>query len=233
MIATIVFPHQLFEQNPAIVPDAEVFLVEEFLFFRQYNFHRQKLKHHRATMKFYESHLLRKGLKVVYVESTSELSDVRKLIPTLIESGVDEIHFCDVADNWLEKRIRRFGAEVRLVEHESPMFLNSRADLQAYFQTKKHYFQTDFYTNQRKKRQILLDDQFQPVGGKWSFDTENRLKYPKARVPPQVEFPAENGFVREATYHVEANFNDNYGALNGPFIYPTTYVESRRWLDQF
>ncbi|MEO5858942.1 MAG: cryptochrome/photolyase family protein, partial [Pyrinomonadaceae bacterium] len=146
---------------------------------------------------------------------------------------VDEIHFCDVADNWLEKRIRRFGAEVRLVEHESPMFLNSRSDLQAYFKTKKHYFQTDFYTQQRKKRQILLDEQFQPVGGKWSFDADNRLKYPKARVPPQVEFPAENEFIREAASYVVCNFNDNYGALNGPFIYPTTYVESRRWLDEF
>lgn len=83
MKATIIFPHQLFEENPAILSDAEVYLVEEFLFFKQYNFHRQKLKYHRATMKFYEDFLHQKGLQVNYIEANEQLADVRKLIPYL------------------------------------------------------------------------------------------------------------------------------------------------------
>ncbi len=233
MKATIIFPHQLFEQNPAILPEAEVYLIEEFLFFKQYNFHRQKLKYHRATMKFYEKHLGENGVKVVYIESNNELSDVRKLIPNLIENGVTEIHFCDVTDNWLEKRIKSFGEKVNLIEHETPMFLNSKDDLNVYFKTKKHYFQTDFYTQQRKKRGILLDADLKPVGGKWTYDAENRLKYPKAKIPPTVEFPKENRFVKEATEYVKANFNNNYGNLESNFVYPTTYAESREWLNQF
>jgi deoxyribodipyrimidine photolyase-related protein len=230
---TLIFPHQLFEQNPAISPDEEVYLVEEFLFFRQYNFHRQKLKYHRATMKFYESYLREKGLKVSYIEANEELADVRKLILHLLENGVTEIHFCDVADNWLEKRIKSSGEKVKLVECETPMFLNSKYDLQAYFKTKKHYFQTDFYTQQRKKRQILLDADFKPVGGKWTYDTENRLKYPKDKIPPKVAFPQENEFVTEGTEYVKTNFNNNYGELQSKFVYPTTYAESREWLNQF
>jgi deoxyribodipyrimidine photolyase-related protein len=230
---TLIFPHQLFEQNPAISPDEEVYLVEEFLFFSQYNFHRQKLKYHRATMKFYENYLRENGLKVSYIEANEELADVRKLIPNLIENGVTEIHFCDVADNWLEKRIKNFGEKVKLVEHETPMFLNSKDELDAYFKTKKHYFQTDFYTQQRKKRQILLDADFKPVGGKWTYDTENRLKYPKGKIPPTVEFPKENEFFKEASEYVKTNFNNNYGNLESNFIYPTTYAESREWLTQF
>ena len=35
--ATLIFPHQLFEKNPAIFVDSEIFLVEEFLFFSQYS----------------------------------------------------------------------------------------------------------------------------------------------------------------------------------------------------
>jgi deoxyribodipyrimidine photolyase-related protein len=231
--AILIFPHQLFEQNPAISPDAEVYLIEEFLFFKQYNFHRQKLKYHRATMKFYENYLREKGLKVVYVEANQELADVRRLMPKLIENGVSEIHFCDVADNWLEKRIKSFGEKVKLVEHETPMFLNSKDELNAYFKTKKHYFQTDFYTQQRKKRQILLDADFKPVGGKWTYDTENRLKYPKGKIPPKVEFPQQNEFAKSATEYVKTTFNNNYGNLESKFIYPTTYTESRDWLNQF
>ncbi len=173
------------------------------------------------------------GVKVVYIESNNELSDVRKLIPHLIGNGVSEIHFCDVTDNWLEKRIKSFGESVNLIEHESPMFLNSKDDIETYFRNKKHYFQTDFYTQQRKKRQILLDVHFKPIGGKWTYDTENRVKYPKTKMPPEVLFPAENEFVDDATEYVKANFKNNYGNLEGNFVYPTTYAESRNWLDQF
>lgn len=232
-IAVLIFPHQLFEENPAIQPDAEVFLVEEFLFFKQYNFHRQKLKYHRATMKFYESFLRGKCLKVNYIESTQELADVRKLIPSLIVQGFTEIHFCDVSDNWLEKRIKNHADKIKLVEHRTPMFLNSKDELATYFKSKKHYFQTDFYIQQRKKRQILLDANFKPTGGKWSFDAENRLKYPKNQIPPKFEFPNQNEFYKEAESYIKTNFNNNYGELKSDFVYPSTYAESRNWLKQF
>ena len=55
--ALLIFPHQLFESHPALEKNRDVFLVEEYLFFRQYNFHKQKLVFHRASMKFYESFL--------------------------------------------------------------------------------------------------------------------------------------------------------------------------------
>jgi len=231
--ATIIFPHQLFEENPAIQPNAEVYLVEEFLFFKQYKFHRQKLKYHRATMKFYEKFLTEKGVGVNYIESNQELADVRKLIPSLIEQGFTEIHFCDVADNWLEKRIKKHADKIKLIEYQTPMFLNSKDELATYFKSKKHYFQTDFYIQQRKKRQILLDADFKPTGGKWSFDAENRLKYPKGKLPPRVEFPSENEFYKEAEGYVKTNFNNNYGELKSGFVYPATYAESRNWLQQF
>jgi deoxyribodipyrimidine photolyase-related protein len=49
-------------------------------------------------------------------------------------------------------------------------------------------FQTDFYKYQRQSRAILLEKNNNPVGGKWSFDEENRLKYPKGQTPPKVDF---------------------------------------------
>lgn len=233
MKATIIFPHHLFEKNPALVPGSRAFLVEEFLFFKQYNFHRQKLQFHRATMRFYENFLREKGVKVSYVESAGGNSDVRELIPFLIREGASELHFCDVADSWLEKRIRAYSDKVKLVEHVSPMFLNSKDDINSYFRDKQHYFQTDFYTRQRKKNRILLDADSKPIGGKWTFDTENRLKYPKGKSPPQMMFPRKNQFYKEAQAYVKANFSDNYGELESDFVYPTTYTESRNWLMEF
>ena len=44
---TIIFPHQLYKKHPAIKSGRTVYLVEESLFFNQYNFHQQKIILHR------------------------------------------------------------------------------------------------------------------------------------------------------------------------------------------
>ncbi len=53
----VIFPHQLFEQNILASTCDTIYLVEEWLFFKQYNFHKRKISFHRASMKFYESNL--------------------------------------------------------------------------------------------------------------------------------------------------------------------------------
>ncbi|MCX6209906.1 MAG: cryptochrome/photolyase family protein, partial [Bacteroidetes bacterium] len=52
----IIFPHQLFEDITILAKADAAYLVEEYLFFKQYSFHKQKIVFHRATMKFYESY---------------------------------------------------------------------------------------------------------------------------------------------------------------------------------
>ncbi len=83
LVAQLIFPHQLFKDTDYMDKSQPIFLVEEFLFFRQYKFHKQKIALHRATMKFYEEYLTKQKFKVEYIESTSPLSDVRKLIKHL------------------------------------------------------------------------------------------------------------------------------------------------------
>lgn len=62
--AIIISPHQLFKNHPALQQGRVVYLVEEWLFFRQYNFHRQKLVVHSASMKFYQNYLQNNNIKV-------------------------------------------------------------------------------------------------------------------------------------------------------------------------
>ncbi|MEZ5345843.1 MAG: cryptochrome/photolyase family protein [Pyrinomonadaceae bacterium] len=232
--ASIIFPNQLFENNPAVSKGAEVFLVEEFLFFRQYKFHKQKLKFHRASMKFYENFLKENDLKVNYIESGNKLSDIRELVPYIIDKGFEEIRFCDVADNWLERRIKKSAGNIRLKEFPTPMFLNTKEDLGEYFKSgKDKFFQTAFYKQQRNRRNILLEKDGKPKGGKWTFDSENRIKYPKNKTPPELDFPPENSFCKEAAEYVDKHFKNNFGALESDFRYPTTFKESRDWLKQF
>ena len=53
----IIFPHQLFKKTEVFDHCNTVYLVEEYLFFNQYAFHKAKLAFHRATMKVYEAYL--------------------------------------------------------------------------------------------------------------------------------------------------------------------------------
>jgi deoxyribodipyrimidine photolyase-related protein len=238
--AAIIFPHQLFKQHPAVSHDKKIFIVEEWLFFHQYKFIKQKLVLHRASMQFYKSYLQKQSLQVEYFAATDPKCDIRLLIPFLAEQGINEIHFADVTDDWLEKRITKTSAlhNVNTIKYATPGFLNQLSEVEDFFNLKKTYFQTDFYIWQRKKRKILLTADGKAEGGKWSFDHQNRKKFAKGERIPAINFPQENEFVKEARAYIDAHFKENYGTTDSHItsqnvFFPVTYEEAENWLEQF
>lgn len=228
--AQLIFPHQLFEDTDYLIKDQPVFLVEEFLFFRQYAFHKQKIAFHRATMKFYEDYLKKSGFEVEYIESSSKYSDIRNLIEKIERDHFKTIQTTDVCDHWLEKRLKETKLDLEMPD--SPLFINTQEDLKDYFEGKKLYHQTDFYKQQRITRNILMKGE-KPLGGKWTYDTENRKKYPKNKKAPFLHFPKNNEYYQEAKAYTEKYFSTNYGTLTDEQLYPTTFKEAEQWLEQF
>jgi len=234
---TLIFPHQLYEHHPAIAKGRKIILIEEWLFFRQYSFHKLKLILHRSSMKRYQEWLVNRGFEVQYIESVNPLSDIRNLIPSLAKNNL-QIHYTDTVDNWLEKRINTAANQygILLKKYHTQNFLNKMQDVNDYFDKKQTYFQTDFYKWQRQKRNILVERDGKPIGGKWSYDAENRKKLPKNEQVPVINFPAENQYVQEARTYVSKNFEKNYGASLLPFdnaFYPTSFEEAKKWLHDF
>lgn len=230
----LIFPHQLFAEPPGLLTGQPVYLIEEHLFFRQYKFHQQKLALHRASMKAYEDYLLKKKCTVHYLETVNPHSDIRQLIPALAQQGVTEIHYTDTTDNWLEKRIAHAARSnrIKLKRLPNPNFLNQPGELEDFFRNKKTYFQTDFYIWQRKQRKLLLEKDGKPAGGKWTYDSANRERFPKNKTAPAIAFPPPNRFIREARSYVEKHFPGNYGSTVG-FNYPVTHAAAEEWLDNF
>ena len=62
---------------------------------------------------------------------------------------------------------------------QTPMFLNSRGEFKNYLGKSKKPFMATFYKEVRKKSGILMGADGNPIGGKWSFDEDNRNKLPK------------------------------------------------------
>ena len=232
----LIFPNQLFEDSPLLEKDGVFLLIEENLFFQHFKFHVQKLILHRSSMKYYESYLLKNKKEVLYIEQEEDISDIRNLIPYLKQKGYNTINYILTNDNYLERRIKDSTEKSKIVlkGFENPMFLNSSSDLESFFRSdKKKFYQTSFYIEQRKKLGILLDEKGNAEGGKWSFDTENRKKYPKAKVPPKIEQLKADSFFKEAKDYVKKHFKDNPGEFPELPIYPHTHKSSKQWLDLF
>ena len=229
----IVFPHQLFKTSEVLDKVNTIILVEEFLFFSHYKFHKQKIAFHRASMKAYEAYLNHLKKTVIYIEATEERSDIRKLISSLESEDIRSLHIIDPTDNWLEKRIRSAVKNTKLHWYDNPLFINTKQELISFFKpTKKKFFQTSFYKNQRTQRNILVDNG-KPEGGKWTYDSDNRKKYPKGKIPPNIQFDAPSYYHKEATNYVTQNFSHHYGDLNDFIVYPIDFSSAEKWLEQF
>ena len=232
----LIFPHQLFRDNPLLKEEGYFILVEENLYFNHFKFHVQKLILHRSSMKFYHSFLLNAKKEVKYIDQSDKLSDIRYLIPYLRENGCENINYISTDDNYLERRLTNTSKKNNIVlnRFENPMFLNSYLDLESFFHSKKKkFYQTSFYIEQRKKLGILLDESGNALGGKWSFDTDNRKKYPKGKVPPNIEPLSTSEVFEEAKIYVKNNFSNNPGKFTNLPIYPHTHNYADIWLDNF
>ena len=233
--AALIFPNQLFKKSPLLDLNCDIYVVEEFLFFNHYKFHKQKIAFHRATMKAYFDYLKETNNKsnFFYINALSNHSDIRILIKKLINDGLQELHLLDPNDNWLEKRILNASKNIEIVLYNNPLFINSKEEISEFFKpSKKKFFQTSFYKNQREKRGILMFDGL-PEGGKLTYDSENRKKYPKNKKPPQITFTQKNKYHIEAEDYVSQNFSSNYGELEDSIIYPIDFNSSKDWFNQF
>jgi deoxyribodipyrimidine photolyase-related protein len=232
--AWIFFPHQLHRKLPTLPNYTKFFVVEEPLFFTQFPFHKQKIILHRASMKAFAAELESSGKEVEYIEHHAAIADIRNLIPFLSENNYTAIHLYDPTDNWILMRIEKscHQQNLELVLHETPLFITPLQELNQFFKGKKHYHHADFYKFQRKRMNILIESNGEPVGGQWSYDEDNRKKLPKGVQVPAIPKPEQNRFIQEAIAYTHQYFQNNPG--DGDVgLYPVTADEAMVWLDDF
>ncbi len=240
MELTLIFPHQLFKDHPAIRKGRSIYLVENPLFFGNdphwpAAMHRQKLVLHRASMQAYREELEEQGYKTEYVDvPEGNTTDSAALLEKKIPNEVTAIHLADPVDEILLKRIKRFagGRGIDVVIYPSPNFLSPPEFLAAHLASGKKPFMAKFYEAQRKRMGILLDKHGGPEGGKWSYDTENRARLPKNHVPPVEPMAPPDADVEEAIGYIDRKFPDNPGSTQY-FRWPVTRADAEKWLDHF
>ena len=215
----------------------EVFMAEDFGLCREFKYHKSKIYLFLAAMREYRDELLKNSIKVNYFEldqRTDELEYVDFLIDFLKNKKIQEINIYEIEDKPFEskflKKLAQNQIEVKITK--SPMFLFSREEFIEMAKGKKTYRMASFYQKARKKLNILVDETGNPVGGKWSFDEDNRKKIPK-----NVEPPLEIKSVLSKNHHqlietINQHFKNHPGSLDNIW-FPVQRLEAKKQLRNF
>jgi deoxyribodipyrimidine photolyase-related protein len=233
MRAALIYPQQLFSEHPAVRGADICVLVEEPLLMTQYRFHRQKLLLHRASMQHYADQLRRQKRQVRYVECR-ELESTSDIAGVLTQLGATQVQVVDPCDDWLQQRLTgaltAAGIELSLLD--DPHVLTPEPVFEEFAAGRQRLFFTDFYLRQRQRLGLLLDERQRPLGGKWSYDPENRKRLPPHVAIPSVAWPRSSAAVRAAREAVRAQFPQALGD-DETFRYPVTCDQARAALDDF
>ncbi len=192
MRATVIYPHQLFAPaaHPALARDRVVYLVEEPLLFTYNPIHRQRLLLHRLSLHAYQAELEAAGYTVRYIALPH---DSARVFAQLVEEGVTAIDVVDTTDHYLEAAITAAAHryDMRLQRYDSPLFLLPKTEACERYHASRR-FMAKFYQQLRRDYAILLTDQGKPLGGRWSFDADNRHKLPRSLTLP-ADITWQNG----------------------------------------
>ena len=241
MIAYWILGDQLTSDHPALrlADDDDCFLfIESRARSGQLRYHRHKLVLIYSAMRHYAEDLRARGRKVHYdeLDDTPAYEDalcafVKKHQPS--EIVVMEPNEWEMAQT-LPKLSRKTGVAFRTVS--TSQFLVPRAEFHDWSGGKKHLLMASHYQNQRRKLGILLDDNGGPVGGKWSFDADNRATFAQykkhAPDPAPPPTPKHDTVTRAVMRAVARHFPDHPGDPE-TFWLPVTRKGALEWLDHF
>jgi deoxyribodipyrimidine photolyase-related protein len=227
------FPEHLSKSNrPALV-----FMAEDHGLCTHFKYHKHKLILFLASMRRFSQELTELGAKVHYdalSEGNKHLSYENKLEAFLKKNHVNSLICYEIEDKFMEKRLVDFcrKKKIDLEIKQSPMFLTNRQEFKDYLGSSKKPFMKTFYEKQRKRLNILVNKNGTPMGGKWSFDTENRKKLPSDLDIPLLPSIKPNETVKQVQALIDSLFSDHPGNSHN-FWLPTSRKEALAWLDAF
>ena len=216
--------------------DHTFFLAEDFGLCTYEKHHKQKILLFLSSMRSFRDELQENGFEVIYKtieEDDFKISYTEKLNKIANEFNIDSISVYEIEDKPFEKTfLTELPKNVNLNYLPSPMFLTSRTEFKDYLSNTKKPFMANFYKLQRKKNCFLIDDDNNPVGGKWSFDEENRKKIPKEIIFPKKFQAVETKHTKYLKKIIEEQFKDHVGSTENFWIC-TTRKDAWKQFDYF
>ena len=230
----IILPNQLFPIKMIIALfDKElkkelkkIILIEEPRYFIDFKFHKLKLVYHRSSMKSYENELNNYKIETSYIDFNKVSISKYKLL------NKDSTYYFNPIDHNLNKKLSKLLSNATQLDNLN--FLLTPTEIEEnkkVFYKNNKYYHEEFYKFQRKRLDILIQNN-KPIGGKWSYDTENRLPLPDGIKIPSLPKIKKNIFYTEAVLYIDKHFESNYGSIEN-WIFPIDNKSAIKWLKVF
>ncbi len=214
-----------------------IFMAEDYQLCTYEKHHKLKILMFLCAMREKRDELILNNFKVFYSEVDDDdfqKSYEEKLKKYIIKNKINHINFFEIEDKFFEERMNTFSQinGLKITFYKSPMFLETREDFIEYSKERKSLSHADFYKRIRKKLNILMDQNYLPEGGKWSFDEENRKKIPKNIQLPTKPGSSQSKYLEKIKKIINDNFSSHPGKLSEIWT-PLTRRDALRSLDNF
>ena len=199
------------------------------------------IKHHKSkialffsAMRSYRDQLKNNSYKVIYYDANNNFSTsyFDKLLDIVKSNKIEKIEIYEIEDKPFERDFLEFCKtnNIEITFLPSPMFIDSRGSFKHFLGDKKFHLQANYYKQIRKKMKLLLEDN-KPIGGKWSFDEDNRKKLPSGYEIPKLPIIKPYKEFSEISNVININFSNHPGELHSWM--PHSYEQIVEWLQIF
>lgn len=239
----LILGNQLFPLEEVSKAEVQkIVMIEDRYLCQHFNYHQHKLVLILSAMRAYACALREAGYQVSYhalketppatEPSADDFLDL--LQGVLVAQGATQLVHFEVEGKAMQARladmVQAQGMAHRVLS--SPMFLCSREDFADFLQGRSKPQMASFYKFQRGRLGILLDGDAGPVGGRWSFDEDNRKKLPKHVDPPALLPMQHDPVVAQVSTLVRSQFAQHPGDVEH-FEWPVTRQQALAWLEDF
>lgn len=199
--------------------------------------HIQKVLAFFAAMRNFAQELQQKGHQILYLtlNDPENRQNISENLQWLIEKYKIQHFEYQLPDEYrLDEQLRLFceNLSISYKSYDTEHFLTERHTLDKFFGS-KNYLLESFYRMMRKKYNLLMQENGEPIGNKWNFDTENRQKY-KYQVPVPKNIVFEND-ITEILSSLESQQVKTIGLppKNNLLNYPISRKQSLNLLQHF
>ncbi len=238
MKATLILGNMLFPDldKYKISKKNKLIMIESCDLINHFKYHKHKLILFLSAMREYKNYLENQGFEVIYkkFEENRDVKFTQTLKKIIKKENITEIHTFTIEDHFFRKELKQFfnKENIKLTQLISPGFLTSLKKFKEFSEIKKNFIMNDFYIWQRKRLNILIDENKKPLGGKWSFDEENRKKTPRDYKEPKFSKINPTRITQEVMNLIDKEFSQNPGNSKN-FYLPTTRTQALSFLDEF
>jgi deoxyribodipyrimidine photolyase-related protein len=218
----IVLDYHLFENEVFKNFQSDFYYFENYSNYSNFRYHKHRIMYNLLSMREHANSLEKKYKKnIIYTKINPKIKFYTELESKIKKNKYKKLIIFEIEDKTEEIKFIKFCKKIKINYEilQTKLFLNTKESFKEHIGDKKKLMLNSFYIEQRKKLKILINKDGKPIGGKWTYDIQNRKKIPKNVKIDEVTLPTfKKNQLNEVENTVNLLFKDNSGSTSNYWI---------------